>query len=108
MERPVVGELFTTRAVTRPFASASGKYCSPVRISPELSTQFSTKVAWRPRTASPSTRNMESRQRLLPPRSKRQTSATPAPPMKPTRPSTISSTRWVRLLIRGSVCQRSG
>ena len=82
-----------------------------VRTSPEVSSQFSAKVACRSRTAGPSTRTMVSRQRRFSPArpwSQRQWSPKPAPPRKPTSPSTTTSSRWVRLLIRGSVYQRIG
>jgi hypothetical protein len=38
----------------------------------------------------------------------RHASAMPTPPVKATRPSTISSLRWVRLLMRSMSYQRSG
>src|SRR5438270_1528881 len=108
VDPPCDGLLFTTIATAPPVFSSAAKYLLPVRICPDASSQFSTNVLSRARTASPVTLNMVSRQGasfLMP---CHHWSSTPAPPINPVLPSTTSNSRCVRLLARGQLYQRSG
>src|ERR1043165_7398442 len=100
---PTDGVLFTTRTAPSQLASALEKYSDPVNTSPQLSSQFSANVACKCTTASPSTRTMVSRHAGWPLSPFHHWSAIPAPPIYPPCPSIISSSRWVRLLKRGSL-----
>jgi hypothetical protein len=63
VERPADGELLTTSEGVEFGASQSGKYSLAASISPDASSQFSANVACKFATASPSMRNIVSRQR---------------------------------------------
>jgi hypothetical protein len=101
------GELLTTNAVVSPQGFRSGKKSRPVRISPQHSSQFSAVTPWIAATTGPSTRATVSRHgRRCRPCGYIHQSARPAPPMNATDPSTTSSSRCVRLLMRCSEYQR--
>src|SRR5271170_3725729 len=104
---PPWGVLETTKLSTPSGMERKPNCFELERISPEDSSQFSQKAEIMPATASPSTQNTVSRHAGTEV-SRSQWSAIPAPPMKPVSPSTISSLRWVRLLILGQVYQPTG
>ena len=78
------------------------------RISPEASSQFSTKAPCIARTASPCTRTIVSRHLGSPLIANRHQSAYPAPPTKAMEPSIMVISRCVRLLNRLKVYHRIG
>ncbi len=103
------GELLTSMASVRPAASRRwGHSRGEVTISPQHSSQFSAKTPWRAVTIGPSIRTIVSRHAGRSSTGLSHQSATPAPPVKATRPSTMSSSRCVRLLRRFSVYQAMG
>ncbi len=101
-------ELLKSWAACVPAGWSSGKYSSPCRTCAQVSIQLSMKAACIWATAGPSSRKWESRQWSGSWAFPSQLSAMPTPPVKPTRPSTISSFRWVRLLSRPRLYHRSG
>ena len=97
------GELRMSSASTGPALVNGGQHASEVRISPQHSSQFSANTPWRDATIGPSILTIVSRHAGSPDADgSYHQSATPAPPTNATRPSTMSSSRWVRLLARWS------
>src|SRR5712671_4941826 len=108
VDPPCDGLLSTTMACAPSLLSSETKYFGPINISSEDSSQFSTNVLCNERTASPVTLNMVSRQGASFFTPCHHWSEMPAPPRNPTLPSITISSRWVRLLARGQLYQRSG
>src|SRR5919204_341923 len=101
VEPPEDGVLAIISAIVLPgLPICAGKKSGPYRISPEASSQFSTKTLCKLGTASPCTRNTVSRHLGLRFSENRHQSANPAPPMNAIEPSMIVSSRWVRLFER--------
>ena len=111
-ERPVEGELATTMAALSPPPRTSGSSSmsastSPERLQPVLGEGRLQVAHGRPFDAEHGV--PPAALPLAPCRGRSsQWSPKPAPPMNPTLPSTTISSRWVRLLMRGSVYQRIG
>ena len=102
------GELFTTIACTGPRGSSNGQCRDDVRISPQHSSQFSAKTPCIAATTGPSMRTIVSRQVADFFSGCSHQSATPAPPVNATLPSTTISSRCVRLFSRCSLYHRIG
>ena len=105
---PSDGELMNTCAWHGPAGLSSGKYSRACRTRLRVFNQLSMNAAWHWATTGPSILKCESRQCRGSWASPVHRSAMPAPPVNPTRPSTTSSLRWVRVLARRTLYQRNG
>ena len=105
---PPLGELLNTCAAPPATGASDGKYSTPCSTAPVVLIQLSMKTACICATTGPSTWKWVSRQWSGSWASPVHLSAMPTPPVKPIRPSTTRSLRWVRLFRRPRCDQCGG